>query len=225
MFISHHYKVIFVHMQRTAGNSLTSVFSEYDPELENSSLSDQTLRKGEVSPERIKHCSAQEILQAIDQTMFNQYAKVSVVRNPFDRMLSWYSMFKNDTIQMVSYEENPVLWSIGDKVRKAIAPYLDSFESFLCVPPENIFYKRLNTSQCQFLSDNDGKLLVNHILRFEHLSEDFDSFRTAVDFPGELPHTNQSIRDKGYREQYTEESRRLIEDRFADDLKQFGYEF
>ena len=38
---------------------------------------------------------ATDIQEAIEPDIFNIYTKFSIVRNPFDRMVSWYSMFKH----------------------------------------------------------------------------------------------------------------------------------
>ena len=87
MFISHKYGVIFVHIQRTGGNSVQKIFEEFDPDL---------LEAIQVDPSRhrTKHCYASDIQESIDSDIFKSYTKFSIVRNPFDRLVSWYSMFK-----------------------------------------------------------------------------------------------------------------------------------
>lgn len=108
MFISHKYKTIFIHIQRTGGNSIQKLFEEADPEL---------IETVEVDPanKRIKHCYAVDIAKAIDPEIFNGYTKFAVVRNPFERMVSWYSMFKHGFSKddrMVKVEARPRLAEI-----------------------------------------------------------------------------------------------------------------
>ncbi len=89
MFVSHKYRAIFVHIQRTGGNSIQRIFEEHDPDLV------QTIP---IDParNRTKHCYAADIEEALDPAIFRAYTKFCVVRNPFDRMVSWYAHFKDD---------------------------------------------------------------------------------------------------------------------------------
>lgn len=88
MFISHKYRVIFIHIQRTGGNSIQKIFEEFDPDLIETIPIDPSKR-------RTKHCFLSDIRAAVSDDIFHSYTKFCVVRNPFDRMVSWYSMFKH----------------------------------------------------------------------------------------------------------------------------------
>ena len=87
MFISHKYKMIFIHIQRTGGYSIQKIFQKYDPDL-------IEIIPVEPLKKRVRHCFASDIAVAIDGDVFRSYTKFCVVRNPFDRMVSWYSMLK-----------------------------------------------------------------------------------------------------------------------------------
>jgi len=95
VLISHKYKAIFIHIQRTGGNSIQQVFTQYDPDVVESVGIDP-------SKQRTKHCFASDIQAAVDRRLFDSYTKFSVVRNPFARMVSWYSMFRRGwgTVQL-----------------------------------------------------------------------------------------------------------------------------
>lgn len=86
VFISHRYKAIFVHIQRTGGNSVQRVFQQHDPELVETVPVDTALR-------RTKHCFASDIEACVGTERYRAYTKFSIVRNPFDRLVSWYSFF------------------------------------------------------------------------------------------------------------------------------------
>src|SRR5882757_2490353 len=88
MFISHKYKAIFVHIQRTGGNSVQKVFAEHDPDLIDAISVDPAKK-------RTKHCFASDIRAAIDQNTFASYTKFCVIRNPYERMVSWYFHLKD----------------------------------------------------------------------------------------------------------------------------------
>lgn len=88
MFISHRYRVIFVHIQRTGGYSIHNIFQEYDPDLV------------EIIPvpeekKRLRHCHISDIKESIDSDIFNNYRKFCVVRHPYYRMLSWFQVLHN----------------------------------------------------------------------------------------------------------------------------------
>jgi hypothetical protein len=89
MFISHRYRAIFVHIQRTGGNSVQKVFAEHDPDL---------IEAVPVDPanQRTKHCFASDIRAAIEPATFAGYTKFAVVRNPYERMVSWYLHLTGD---------------------------------------------------------------------------------------------------------------------------------
>jgi hypothetical protein len=86
MFISHRYQAIFVHIQRTGGNSIQRAFQARDPELV------ETLAIA-PSKQRTKHCYLSDIAEAVEPELLVRYTKFAVVRNPFERMLSWYRFF------------------------------------------------------------------------------------------------------------------------------------
>lgn len=88
MFISHEYKAIFVHIQRTGGNSIQKIFEEHDPNLIETIPLDP-------SKNRTKHCYLSDIEGAVDGDVFKNYTKFCVVRNPFERMVSWFFHFKD----------------------------------------------------------------------------------------------------------------------------------
>lgn len=99
MFISHKYKVIFVHIQRTGGTSILKAFEALDPDL-------VKILPFNPAQKRTKHCFASDIQALIDEEIFTTYTKFSVVRNPFDRMVSWYLMLKQG---MGEGDRNPKL--------------------------------------------------------------------------------------------------------------------
>jgi len=78
MFISHKYKVIFVHIQRTGGNSIHKIFQEFDQDL-------LVNLNFEPAKKRTKHCFVSDIKVLIEDDIFSNYTKFCVVRNPYDR--------------------------------------------------------------------------------------------------------------------------------------------
>lgn len=117
MFISHKYKAIFVHIQRTGGNSVQKVFAEHDPDLVEAVAIDPAKK-------RTKHCFASDIRDAIDPATFAAYTKFAVVRNPYERMVSWYAHLTddhNDGDAEIQLKRHPRLLDVYHLGLKAVA--------------------------------------------------------------------------------------------------------
>lgn len=221
MFISHRYRIIFIHIQKAGGSSIQRLFEQLDPELVTNIAIDP-------AKQRPKHCFARDIAEVIDDEMFRAYTSFSVVRNPFDRLVSWYWMLKLRSFE----EENPdIIETAGDKVNFALIDELNrhasDFEGFVKLPeshPGGLF-QRFFFNQLDFLTDTNGEVMVNQVLRFENLAADFAQFAAQQGFSADLPHSNKTPRAADYRQYYNDTSQQLITARFQRDLDHFSYHF
>lgn len=233
MFISHKYQAIFVHIQRTGGNSIQKIFEEHDPDLIETIPID-------ASKQRTKHAWIADIESAIATDIFERYTKFCVVRNPFERMVSWYFHFKDDKnagdadvkINANADAGDPHnaqdfaarFEAIGDRVKHAINTNASTFDEFVMLPrdhPDGLF-ERLYANQLDYISRN-GIVLVDDVLRFENLAQDFDSLAHKIGFPSRLPHVNASSRDKRRQDIYTAQSKAIIAERFRRDIERWHY--
>ena len=73
-------------------------------------------------------------------------------------------------------------------------------------------------SQMRWLC-HKGKCYADRVYRLEYDKQQFES-----DFNVKLPHKNKSIHNP-YREYYDDRTKRIVELVYADDIKEFGYEF
>lgn len=220
MFISHRYKVIFIHIQKAGGSSIQKLFEALDPELETTIAIDE-------AKNRPKHCFASDVEEVIGSEQFREYYTFSVVRNPFDRLVSWYWMLKLRSFE----EENPyVIETPGDKVNFALIDELNrsakSFDEFVELPRDHGkgLFERFFFNQLDYVSDDTG-VSVNKILRFESLANDFSELASDLGISKQLPHMNKTPRKGDYREYYNDTTRQIIEQRYARDLAYFNYTF
>jgi hypothetical protein len=199
--ISFQKRFLFVHIPKTAGNSIQSVLRDYsEDEL-------VALRREQDGIERFglrnpkykikKHSTLAEYRVALGEGRFAELYKFACVRNPWDRMVSYY----------FTPTQNTVAWD-PKKFRKVIDKALPVAE-----------YLRLNER------DNDPFENVNYIMRFENLVDDFRNVCRALGIsPTTLPQYNRSDREH-YSRYYNDELRELVRARFAPEIERFGYTF
>jgi len=231
--ICHHYKTVFVHVPKTAGQSVEQVFLEL-LDLTWETRAPLLLRKNtvpELGPPRLAHLTAEQYVRFkyMTQEQFDSYFKFAFVRNPWDRMVSYYKYLDESS-------------DLGFK------QYL--MDSFLTK-----MWKDMNwfvRPQSSFLYDDDDRLLVDYVGRFENLQADFNKVCERIGIGAtELPYVNKSekkpiksisalskvmkmaspaetastVTPKSYQDYYDDESRDLVAELYKRDIELFGYSF
>ena len=152
---------------------------------------------------------------------WQQYFKFTFVRNPYDRLISCWRMFtrgmENSKWQYPE-DGNPELTleqflniAMDDSI-PFDGPTRDTFEIKLrhhALPQTHPFY-------CLDKADYVG--------RFENLNADFKIICDKLGLEGELPHWNRTSRDS-YQQYFDDNTRRITEEFYAQDIEQLGYEF
>lgn len=214
MLISESKKFLLVHIQKTGGTSLRSTLKDNVPDLK--------LFLG-------THDHAAQGQQVLGDA-WSDYYKVAFVRNPWDRLVSWYMMIVqkghkkswSDRIlgKQVSY--NNRLWEY-------VLTHSNSFEEFIqhCTNTiedtdgkKNMFYNQLD-----YLTDEQGRLLVDFVGRFENLTDDAATIFKKIGLDDvNLCHVNRSSH-RHWSTYYTDQTRQIVAQRYARDIAYFGYEF
>jgi hypothetical protein len=230
--LCHEYQCIFVHIPKTAGQSIEHVFVGL---LGRSweTRAPLLLRPNDdpkCGPPRLAHLKAAEYVSCdhVSQPQFDSYFKFSFVRNPWDRIVSAYKYKYAQRCDFKTYlfKQLPTpSWS----------------NAYCHIIP-----------QYEFLYDAEGKCLVDFVGKFERLQEDFDQVCTTLGIPNVLlPHVNKSLeKDKQnqlrkhlrnvwyflcnkqrirnfqhYTEYYDDESKEFVAHLFQKDIEIFNYEF
>jgi hypothetical protein len=172
--ICHHYKCIFVHIPKNAGQSIEHVF------LRTLGLSWETrapllLRKNDrpdLGPPRLAHLKADEYVKYhyVSPEMFDDYFKFCIVRNPWDRMVSIYKYLSFSRRQpFKAFLTGTFSKSLWRKKHWFVAP------------------------QSEFVFDENNLLKVDFVGRFENLQADFDHICQNIGLAtSEIPHVNKS---------------------------------
>ena len=180
---------IFVHINKTAGTSI-----------------------GNAIGLPVKHHqTAREIIASIGREKWNTAYKFTLVRNPWDKVVSHYEYrLKRNKTEVASRNI-----SFSEWVRKTYGPDKDPF-----------YYNNPKAFQPQveWLKDDEGRVSIDFIGRFETLNEDFNQIKSIIGLEAELPHLNASKR-VGYQSYYDDETRQIVADWFREDIELFGYCF
>jgi Sulfotransferase family len=199
--ISFQKRFLFVHIPKTAGNSIQSVLREYseDEIVALRRQQDGIERFGLRNPKyKIKkHSTLVEYRTALGEALFRDLYKFTCVRNPWDRMVSLYFRASRGEVQW-----DPKAFRKMVQGAHSAADYL-----------------RLEKRE------KDPFVNVDCILRFETLAEDFRMVCAKLEIPAlSLPQYNRS--DRGhYTIYYDDALRALVRNRFAAEIERFGYTF
>ena len=142
------------------------------------------------------------VFNFIGKKIYDESYTFSSVRNPYSRAVSMYTHFSWDSVR--TFKE----FCIAIKKGK--------------YPSECA--KWHSSSLTKHITCGD-KLMVDYVIRFENLQEDFNTICDKIEIPRKgLPHKNATKR-KHYTEYYDDETREIIAEKFAKDIEYFGYEF
>lgn len=201
--IIHESRLIFVHIQKTGGNAVARAF-------------------GQPANLPEKHFTAGELRTLYGEDVWDRYFKFAFVRNPWDRLVSWWSMI--DAVRPAFVAGRPL-----NRFQRYVLSNAATFSEFLRNCTEEIEdadgRKSILRNQVDFLSDESGRLLVDCIGRFENFQNDFDTvLKMAGIAPPELPHVNKS-RHEHYRSYYGASDREYVREKFKEDIDRFSYRF
>jgi hypothetical protein len=143
--------------------------------------------------------------------------KFSFVRNPWDRVVSLFmfqtkgdQIFKDWLMDIVERDGSP-------RDRKKAWKLLPKMAS---TGGTSLPWK----SQTDWLIDNDGKLCMDFIGRYENLKEDFSKICDILGRNIKLPHINKT-EHLNYKSYYDAETKQIVADWHRNDINNFGYTF
>jgi len=214
MIISQGRNYIFVHIPKTGGTSLALA-------LEGRAMKDDILigdtpkarnRRGRLtgveSAGRLwKHSTLADIEGVVPQAFIAQAFCVTMVRNPWDRMVSYYHWLREQRF------DHPAV-----QLAKSLA-----FAPFLTHPHTQETLRR--NPYGSYMRMADGTVRAALFIRLERFEEDAAPLWEHLGFSLDLPHENASARAGDYRGFYESHTRSLIEDLCAEDIARFGYVF
>ncbi len=170
--ISHPHQCIFVHIPKTAGTSIESFFKKnlgLHPKAK-APLAISRNKVQAVGPPHLTHLKANEFYENcyVSEEQFDRYFKFSFVRNPWDRVVSFYK-----------YSNLDLLISFHSFVTDEL-PKLMKERSYFYAPQYQFIYQ-------------DGEQLVDFVGRFENLQQEFEKVCDTLDISdSKLPHKRKT---------------------------------
>lgn len=197
MIISASRKFIFVHINKTAGTSITEALA---PKLQwNDIILGSTpigLALDQPFKDRFnlyKHSTAREICGVVGAGVWSNSTTFAVVRDPVDRTVSLYRYLKRidaaasplRRLRRRLSERQPV-WSGLRALRES-----RSFSDFIRHPI--LRYEPGFMPQHTFLSGENDEIIIGRLLRFEAIAEDFEALCQELGFGAlRIGHENRS---------------------------------
>ncbi len=185
--------VIFIHIMKTAGTSL-----RHSMQFNRSAQSSKTK----------KHYFSKEVIEIVGQEHWDAAFKFTFVRNPWDRLYSYYR-FQQRKHKIASEEQGNTfeLWLKSTLKKEYENPY-DKIRS-----------------QVAWLKNFDDTVDVDFIGRFENLEADVTKLGQLLNMKIDLPHINQSLPIVHYSKAYTDELEELVRIHYKEDIEMFDYSF
>ena len=219
MIVADEKEFIFVHIPRTAGTRISKSlcqamgiddWKQYIGEPTEVARRHETVREGYPGStyEGKKHIKAKDLKSLVGGEKWESYFKFAFVRNPWDRAVSTYMHRRK----------------VAPRLVKAIWPTSRRLFRWLLKAKYKLL-RAESTQQVDYVTDGEGKLLVDFIGRFECLSKDFDVVCDRISVDAELGERYDPTKRRNYQEYYDEPCRRIIQDAKRDDIERFGYCF
>ena len=188
---------LFVHIPKTAGNSLQNILAPYseDKITKNNVYQDGVERFNVVSQfGTTKHSTLKEYARSLSPELYSQLFKFSCVRNPWDRAISYF----------FSPHRGQTEWDRQKFIR--FIPTIKPMIHYLTLD-------QLNLNE------------IHHIIRYENLAEDYQHLCHALEIPHiPLPHRNKA-KKKPYQHYYDQELIDVVAAQFKADIELFDYHF
>ena len=202
MLVNNKRKLVFIHIPKNAGTTFKSVLYSTHGDVEwERPFTDE--KKYTHSPLKSFYASFPEL---------NDYKVITIIRNPYERALSWYSYYRTPTY----YNRHPQMRAI----HYAQQPFLEFLK----------WYNRSFKSKWEMLPQvwwytHKNKIHSDYQIRFENLEQDINkvSKELEMDITFKIPHNNKSSESFTVGDVYCDESISIINEWYKKDFEELDY--
>lgn len=157
-----------------------------------------------------RHRTALELREDLGAARWRGRFRFAFVRNPWDKVASHY--FYRLTTNQTGLGANPI--EFNQWVKRA---YGERDPSYYDKP-------KMFMPQVDWISDEEGRCMIDFVGRFERLREDFRLVCERIGANAVLPHEKRSS-NRDYRRVYQSLTADIVARWFARDIGAFGYSF
>ena len=186
--IIYKYNTIFIHIPKNAGTSIETYF-----------------KKEDFKKQPRKHADIKDIKNEF-LNLYESYSKFAIIRNPYDRIVSWYFFTKQ---KLTSMEKTYKMAPFNDWIK-------DPSKYWKAIKDPISFLK----PQYEWIDE------TVEIIKFENLDIELNSFFKKIGNPYfrtmDLPIANKS-KHKHYLEYYNKKSLDVVYDKYKKDFEYFNY--
>lgn len=237
MLISHRKKFIFTKTKKTAGTSVESVFEPFC--MPEGTWAQMHYAPEQVSPDGVigyrgpggrssewwNHMSAELIRTKVGEAIWDDYFKFTVIRNPFDKLVSGFHMIEANrleagfgqglkrSVKRLTGHALPIDLIVGETP-------VERFRSW-------ILAGGMIEDRCNYMINDE--VCVDYFIRFEALEDGLREVFMRIDEDpsfSSLPNFKSNFRKSKIptSDYYDDETEAIVRQRFAWELDFFNYE-
>lgn len=199
MPLSHKHKIIFIHIPKNGGTSITQYL-----EMENTG-----------------HYHYSYYTQW--PKIWEEYRKITVVRNPWDRFVSCYEYAKMEKSYYHAVEGESIYGKHPDYELLKNKSFGECVWMVRSLP--HMLKHDGWKPQLPWICDDRGKIKINHIFQLENINNEESGLSRFLGIPEKIPTINPTTRKKDYKEYYNDDTRQIIREVYNIDTSNLGYEF
>lgn len=247
MIVSHKEKFIFLKPRKVAGTSVQLALTEHcgdeDIITRMTAFSADFDEQHYTDPARnyegwTTHMLPEDIKKKVGEEVWNSYTKITIVRNPWDRLVSQFLWAKGRGMKSRKHSRIKILTRWGKEIFSSKENVLyftkrlyrrvvlqkkaqGSYEEFV----HNVKPKYDNTP---FYFTKNGEEVADVYLRYEHLQEDYNTLCEQMGWEqADLPRLKTKTRTKKqhYSTFYTPQLVELVSERYYKQITHFSYSF
>lgn len=208
-------KVTFIRIPKNASTSLYNFFGPTNTIRDNVAPSEKEIHKDFFAP---SHCRIIDAVEYLGDEILS-LPTLSVVRNPYDRMVSMYFFAKK------------LNTSYKDILSKVYGHTADNFLDFC------LLFQKMSEDEGFFSSWSQKSFIqienetIGDVLRFENLNEDFNKFLIKNNLLGFFDQYGKCLKKenqtshKMYKNYYCGDSKNIVEELWSEDIEYFKYNF
>lgn len=148
------------------------------------------------------HARARDVRDIVSPETYATLTTIAVVREPFDWIGSYWRYMQQD-------ENHPLYETMKGASFSSVVRRVSQL-----IP--------VGWRQTDYITDESGQRMVNHVLHFEHLDEEWAELAQVLDLPRDLPRLNET-RPDAHSVDCLVADRELLDRVLSDDFLKLGY--